>query len=69
MRHRSIGSVTLACLPCPSMMKFVRFLRAPHTRMTLKELDESLGAISYRLAIYCSNNLIDDPAMLALIFC
>ena len=37
--------------------------------MTLKELAESLGVISYRLAIYFSNNLIDDPAMLALIFC
>ena len=37
--------------------------------MSLNDLTEPLTALSYRLAIYFSNNLIDDPAMLALIFC
>lgn len=30
---------------------------------------EQLTALAYRMASYASVNLIDDPAMLALIFC
>lgn len=30
---------------------------------------DSLTAIAYRLATYMVNNVIDDPAMLAIIFC
>lgn len=37
--------------------------------MNLNELADALAAIGYRLAIYMNNNLIDDPAMLALVFC
>jgi len=32
-------------------------------------LSDSLTALAYRLASYMVNNVIDDPAMLALIFC
>ncbi len=37
--------------------------------MTLHEAAETCAALAYRLALYLNNNLIDDPAMLALIFC
>lgn len=30
---------------------------------------EHLTLLAYRMASYASTNLIDDPAMLALIFC
>lgn len=37
--------------------------------MTIHELVDALTSAVYRLAIYANNNLIDDPAMLAFIFC
>lgn len=37
--------------------------------MTLNELADALTSVAYRLATYANNNLIDDPAMLAFIFC
>ncbi|MEO0317738.1 MAG: hypothetical protein RL404_1415 [Pseudomonadota bacterium] len=37
--------------------------------MTLQKLTDALTAVIYRLAIYANNNLIDDPAMLAFVFC
>jgi hypothetical protein len=37
--------------------------------MTLNKITETLILLSYRLATYTTNNLIDDPALLALIFC
>ena len=37
--------------------------------MTLSKVTETLTALAYRMATYASNNLIDDPALLALIFC
>lgn len=37
--------------------------------MTLQELTDGLTAVIFRLAVYANNNLIDDPAMLAFIFC
>jgi hypothetical protein len=37
--------------------------------MTLNKITEALTNLSYRLATYTVNNLIDDPALLALIFC
>jgi hypothetical protein len=37
--------------------------------MFLKNLTESLSFIICRLALYMTNNVIDDPAMLALVFC
>jgi hypothetical protein len=30
---------------------------------------ETLTAIAYRLATYLVNNILDDPAMLAILFC
>ncbi len=30
---------------------------------------DAMTAIAYRLATYLVNNVIDDPAMLAIIFC
>jgi hypothetical protein len=33
------------------------------------ELMEAITTLVYRLAIYANNNLIDDPAMLAFVFC
>jgi hypothetical protein len=32
-------------------------------------LTDTLTAIAYRLATYLVNNIIDDPAMLSIIFC
>ena len=37
--------------------------------MTLNKITEALTILCYRLATYTVNNLIDDPALLALIFC
>ena len=37
--------------------------------MDLNKLTDTLTALVYRLATYAVNNLIDDPALLALIFC
>jgi len=37
--------------------------------MTLNKVTETLTALVYRLASYTVNNFIDDPALLALIFC
>ncbi len=37
--------------------------------MKLQELTDALTAVIYRLAVYANNNLIDDPAMLAFVFC
>ena len=37
--------------------------------MTLHEATTAITALAYRLAAYLNNNLIDDPAMLALVFC
>ena len=37
--------------------------------MSLHELTDALMSVVYRCAIYANNNLIDDPAMLAFIFC
>ena len=37
--------------------------------MGLNKLTDTLTAFAYRLATYANNNLMDDPALLALIFC
>ncbi len=37
--------------------------------MALPEAAEACIALAYRLALYLNSHLIDDPAMLALIFC
>ncbi len=37
--------------------------------MRFHELAEALTSVVYRLAIYANKHLIDDPAMLAFIFC
>jgi hypothetical protein len=37
--------------------------------MTLYELIDTLTAVAFRLTVDTNNNLIDDPAMLAFIFC
>lgn len=37
--------------------------------MKLHDLADALTAFAFRLAIYANHNLIDDPAMLAFIFC
>ncbi len=37
--------------------------------MKLHDLADALTVITWRLAIYANHNLIDDPAMLAFIFC
>ncbi len=37
--------------------------------MTLHEAADAFTALAYRLAVYLNNHLIDDPAMLALVFC
>ena len=38
-------------------------------RMSPEEIADALIAIAYRLATYMVNNVIDDPAMLAIVFC
>lgn len=38
-------------------------------RMMLHDLIDTLTAVAFRLTVYTNNNLIDDPAMLAFIFC
>ncbi len=37
--------------------------------MKMHELADAVTSAIYRLAIYANNNLIDDPAMLAFVFC
>lgn len=37
--------------------------------MTLHEAADAFIHLAYRLAVYLNHHLIDDPAMLALIFC
>ncbi len=37
--------------------------------MNLQEFRNALTAVIYRLAVYANDNLIDDPAMLAFVFC
>ena len=37
--------------------------------MSSSPLAETLTALAYRVAGYAVNNLLDDPAMLAIIFC
>ncbi len=37
--------------------------------MTLNEFIAAATALAYRLAAYANNNLLDDPALLALVFC
>ncbi len=37
--------------------------------MTFHELADALISAAYRLATYANNHLIDDPAILAFIFC
>lgn len=36
--------------------------------MTLEEWTETAMALTYRLAAYMVNHMMDDPAMLAIIF-
>lgn len=38
-------------------------------KMPLRDLTDTLTAITYRLATYMVNSVMDDPAMLAIIFC
>jgi hypothetical protein len=44
------------------------FLKDNH-EMPDAPLTDTLTAIAYRLATYLVNNVIDDPAMLSIIFC
>ncbi len=37
--------------------------------MTLHETAEACTAIAHRLLLYLNHHLIDDPAILALLFC
>jgi len=37
--------------------------------MPFQDLVERITAISYRIAIYLSNSIIDDAAMLSILFC
>jgi len=37
--------------------------------MSTASFIESLTSMAYRMASYMVNNVIDDPAMLAIIFC
>lgn len=37
--------------------------------IALNEVRDTLTTLVYRLAAYANNNLLDDPALLALIFC
>lgn len=37
--------------------------------MPMDELIESLVTIAYRLSSYMVNHVMDDPAMLAIVFC
>ncbi len=37
--------------------------------MKMHDLADALTSVVYRLAIYANNKLIEDPAMLAFIFC
>jgi hypothetical protein len=41
----------------------------PYACMKPHELMKAITTLVYRLAIYANNNLIDDPAMLAFVFC
>ena len=36
--------------------------------MNIDALAETVTAIAYRLATYMVNNVVDDPAMLAIVF-
>lgn len=38
-------------------------------RMTLHDLIETITTVAFRFLVYTNNNLVDDPAMLAIIFC
>jgi hypothetical protein len=40
-----------------------------NSAMNSPSLAETLTAVAYRLGMYWANNAIDDPAMLAFIFC
>ena len=35
----------------------------------LNDIRHAITALVYRMATYATNNLLDDPALLALIFC
>lgn len=37
--------------------------------MDLSNIRDTLTALIYRLALYANQNLLDDPALLALVFC
>lgn len=37
--------------------------------MTSDSIIETLTALAYRVAGYVVNNMLDDPAMLAILFC